>query len=282
MKHALDNVNYWTYGDDKNPPLLLIHGFTGSHAGFEDILPALKKDFFVIVPDLPGFGESPLDFSPWTIDSLAARANRFVGELKLRQKPFIVGHSMGGLVVASMAAQAPVLFAQKVVLLSPVPSRITIFDSRKVGATLGSLHYGIGKHTGRAGDKLVRSRRISKVATNMIMTTKDKPLREAIYAKHFGDLAHISSIDFYHQIHRDINRRGVIDYADRLKNKSVTIITGDSDGVVPLKKQKKLAQTLGAKLDIIPRVGHLAHYEKPEEITARLLRVLGAPDGTAE
>lgn len=274
MKHTLDTIAYWTYGNAKKPPLLMIHGFTGSHEGFIDIIPDLEKDFYVIAPDLPGFGISPLDFSPWTIDALAARTNQFVTKLKLTKKPVVVGHSMGGLVVASMVAQSPDLFAENVVLLSPVPRRITVFDSRKIGAVFGSLHYSVGKRTGRVGNHLVRSSRISRFATNMIMTTKDKPLRKVIYTKHLGDLEHISSIDFYHHIHHDINHRGVVDYADKLQGKIVTVITGERDNVVPLAKQKVLAEALGIELDIIPGVGHLAHYEMPGEITRRMRRAL--------
>src|SRR5262245_24682034 len=40
------------------PPLLLLHDFLSSHVAWDDVVPELAAHFRVIVPDLPGFGES--------------------------------------------------------------------------------------------------------------------------------------------------------------------------------------------------------------------------------
>src|SRR5436853_3916749 len=39
-------------------PLLLVHDYLASHLAWVDVLPDLARNFRVIVPDLPGFGES--------------------------------------------------------------------------------------------------------------------------------------------------------------------------------------------------------------------------------
>ncbi|HVE53328.1 MAG TPA: alpha/beta hydrolase [Ramlibacter sp.] len=45
-------------GDRAKPALLLIHGFPASSASFRKLADALSTDFFVVAPDLPGFGGS--------------------------------------------------------------------------------------------------------------------------------------------------------------------------------------------------------------------------------
>ena len=41
------------------PAILLLHGSPGSHQDFQHLLPHLTQKYRVIVPDLPGFGDSP-------------------------------------------------------------------------------------------------------------------------------------------------------------------------------------------------------------------------------
>ena len=45
-------------GDRKKPALLLIHGFPASSRSFRKVIDPLKRDCFVVAPDLPGFGGS--------------------------------------------------------------------------------------------------------------------------------------------------------------------------------------------------------------------------------
>ncbi|WP_106814766.1 alpha/beta fold hydrolase [Microbacterium timonense] len=54
-----------------SPSLLLLHGFPNSSRGFRDVIPLLARDAHVIVPDLPGFGES----DPLATPSFAAFAD---------------------------------------------------------------------------------------------------------------------------------------------------------------------------------------------------------------
>lgn len=271
MTHNLHDVAYWAYHETDKPVCIFIHGFTGSHEGFQYIIPMLT-DFRIIVPDLPGFGESKLGLDKFTIDELAKRLNRFVRELNLPVPPFIVGHSMGGLVVASMLAQAPELYNEKAVLVSPVATKVNYLDSRKVGELLGRLQFFLGKTVPGAGPKLVKSRLISRISTAIILTANQPKLKQQIRDHHFKNLDYISSIDFYYQLHVNINKKGAIDYAPHLNKKfKVLIITGDKDNVTPLATEKKLAAALkDSTLHIIKGVGHLLHYERPTEVAAAI------------
>lgn len=266
MSKKLGDVHYWTYGDSDMPTCIFIHGFTGSHEGFEYIIAHLEQ-LHIIVPDLPGFGESKLTLNTFTIDQLARATNQFVKALNLKALPFLVSHSMGGLVAASMVAQNPELFNEKTIFISPVATKVKYLDSRKVGELLGRLQFYVGKRVPKAGPRLVKSRMLSRLATRLILTADEPNLRKKIYQHHFKNLDYISSIDYYHQLHVDINKKGAIDYADELNKKfTPLIITGDKDNVTPLAGEKKLAHALKAELHVIHDVGHLLHYERPIEV----------------
>lgn len=265
MAHELGGVQYWTYHEPTKPVAVFIHGFTGSHEGFQYIIPGLT-DFHVIVPDLPGFGRSqPLD-KPWTVAHLAKATNDFVRGLNLKQPPYLVSHSMGGLVAANMLAQNPELFDKKTVFISPVATKVGKLESRTIGAFGGALQYRLGVRARR----IVTSRTISRLATKLIMTTKDPALRKKIYQHHFDNLEFISSVEFYHKLHVDITRHGALDHRDKLRRFKSLIITGNRDNVTPLKTEKRLAKAIGAELKIVPGVGHLIHYEKPTEAAAAI------------
>jgi pimeloyl-ACP methyl ester carboxylesterase len=50
------DVFYRYAGDPSNPVLLLLHGFPSSSFMFRNLIPLLATHYFVIAPDLPGFG----------------------------------------------------------------------------------------------------------------------------------------------------------------------------------------------------------------------------------
>lgn len=275
MSHSLNDVAYWTYHDPKKPTCVFIHGFTGSHEGFQYIIPEMK-DFHIIVPDLPGFGESRLGTEDFTIDELARNVNEFVRSLRLKQPPYIMGHSMGGLVVASMLAQEPELFHPKAVLVSPVATKVNYLDARKIGEFLGRLQFYLGKTVPGAGPRLVKSRLISRISTAIILTANQPKLKKQIREHHYRNLDYISSIDFYYQLHVNINKKGAVDYAPKINKKfDVLIVTGDKDNVTPLATQKKLDAALKrSQLHVIDGVGHLLHYERPKEVAAAVTAFL--------
>lgn len=268
-----DQIAYWTYHDSKKPTLVMVHGVTGSHEGFQYIAPLLK-DFHLIVPDLPGFGVSPLPHNKLTLRELGSLMVDFVQALDLPDKPHLLGHSMGSLVVTEMIRQHPSLFANKLILASPVPMPVGVAEMRRVGVALTQLYY-LASHRLPGGTKIATSRKLSWLGTSTIMTTKDKQLQRTIHGHHYRNLDFISDIGWNRRLHKEINRTGMSRYKAALQPFDVLIINGDLDNVTPLKMQKKIAKATGAKLAIIPGVGHLSHYETPQQVAHEITTFLG-------
>lgn len=268
-----DEIAYWTHHDDKKPVLILVHGFTGSHEGFQYLVPLLK-DFRLIIPDLPGFGVSPLPHKKLSLRELGESLVDFVAALGLSRKPHLLGHSMGSLVVCEAVRQHPVAFAQKLILVSPVPSPIGWLEGRRPGTIVSQLYYSASHRLPVAGKRLATSRKLTQLSTNMIMTTTNKKLRQAIYGHHYDNLNYISNIGWYSRLYREINRTGISRYRAALDPFDVLLINGQRDNVTPVKHQQKVANALKAKLVVIPEVGHLAHYEKPVQLAGAIVDFL--------
>lgn len=82
--------------------IVLLHGFCGSHAYWDKIVPELEKEFRVIAPDLPGHGKSSHVEDARTIDGMADSIKRLLDELQL-EKVTLFGHSLGGYIALSFA-----------------------------------------------------------------------------------------------------------------------------------------------------------------------------------
>ncbi|ARP83785.1 alpha/beta hydrolase [Bordetella genomosp. 8] len=68
------NVFYREAGTRGAPKLLLLHGFPSSSHMFRDLIPLLSRDFHIVAPDLPGFGQTdmpPRDRFDYTFDNFA-------------------------------------------------------------------------------------------------------------------------------------------------------------------------------------------------------------------
>jgi pimeloyl-ACP methyl ester carboxylesterase len=258
-----DEIAYWETNPYKKPVVVFVHGFTGSHEGFQYVIPLLD-DFHTIALDLPGFGESPLPHEQLTLAELGELLVDFVAALELTEKPHLLGHSMGSLVVAEAARQEPTAFAHKLILGSPVPRPVGLVEPRRAGVLFSRLYYVASHRLPGLGEKIATSRKLSHIATETIMTTTDKALKQTIHGHHFKNLDFISNIGWNRRLHKEINHSGMSRYKAVLRQFDVLIINGDRDNVTPLKMQKKIVRDIGAKLVVVPGVGHLSHYEKPE------------------
>ncbi|GAB2572277.1 alpha/beta fold hydrolase [Dyella jejuensis] len=98
----------WVYYEGgQGPTIVLLHGFAARKEVWLKVAPMLTAHFHVVIPDLPGWGESSrIPGASYNIDNQADRLNDFVQTLHL-QHALIVGHSMGGAIAGVYAAEHP-------------------------------------------------------------------------------------------------------------------------------------------------------------------------------
>ncbi|AET57169.1 hydrolase, alpha/beta fold family protein [Paenibacillus terrae HPL-003] len=88
--HSLEvegiNVFYRKAGNPNKPVILLLHGFPSASHMFRELIPILEKDYYLIAPDYPGFGNSSSpdreDFQ-YTFDHITGIIETFIDKLGL-------------------------------------------------------------------------------------------------------------------------------------------------------------------------------------------------------
>jgi pimeloyl-ACP methyl ester carboxylesterase len=108
----------WTVGDEQNLPLLLVPGFTGTHTDLMKTAAVLSKKYFVYVPDMPGWGESPRFAKELTIKNYATYVKSILEQLGI-EKVTYVGHCMGATIGIEFAARFPEKLQQMFLISSP-------------------------------------------------------------------------------------------------------------------------------------------------------------------
>ncbi len=90
------------YGDPSRPPMVLVHGIRDHAGSFDPIARAFAGEYFVLVPDLRGHGDSDKPGSYAMAEFVADLRALVLGRALAR--PVIVGHSLGGQIAAHYAA----------------------------------------------------------------------------------------------------------------------------------------------------------------------------------
>jgi len=89
------------------PTILLLHGYTANKDNWTRFAGYLTKDYHVVIPDIPGYGESSkLMDSSYDLSHQISRLHEFTGALKL-QNFHIAGNSMGGFFAGIYAVRYP-------------------------------------------------------------------------------------------------------------------------------------------------------------------------------
>lgn len=285
----------WVYGDGVDTPVVLVHGFRGDHHGLHliathlcEMLPGRR----VIVPDLPGFGETPpIPGRTHDLDAYAEWLGIFVhtlvtgggADLQYADGTFdLLGHSFGSLIVARAVARG--LRPGRTILINPI-SAPALQGPNAAMTTLAVAYYRLADALApHAARHVLGHPLIVRVMSEVMAKTRDRKLRRWIHdqhAKYFSVFADTTTL--LEAFEASVSHT-VADFSAALTMPTL-IVAGDRDDIAPLTGQVALRHRLtDAQLRIIPGVGHLVHYEAPVDAaayTARFLSEARRHDGGA-
>ena len=89
-RHEVDGTVYFTAGEGDT--LVLVHGVNDHAGSWFLVAPVLARNYRVIIPDLPGHGESDPKDGPLPISMMLEKLSAVIGD----ERVTLVGNSMGG------------------------------------------------------------------------------------------------------------------------------------------------------------------------------------------
>lgn len=99
----------WTYseaGASNKPTILLIHGIGTNRDSWNPIARTLSLDYHLIIPDLPGSGDTNVpDHFDLSLQNLTDQLRRFVEASHVQNQLHLAGHSVGGSIALMYASQ---------------------------------------------------------------------------------------------------------------------------------------------------------------------------------
>lgn len=240
------DIHHLRTGGNK-PPLIALHGLTGSGACWTHLARALEDGYDVIMPDARGHGASSAPSRGYLYRDLANDVIGLIEALGL-VGPVLLGHSMGGM-TASVVASNVGTSIRGVILVDPTflsPERQReVYESDVIAEHRQLL--GLDKAEVRAQAQL-RHRRRSR---QLIELVTDARLRTNTGA---FEVLTPPNPDYHELI-------GAISVP-------VLLVIGDN-GVVSVETAREL-QGLNPHLryELIPDAGHGLPYDKPDELAA--------------
>ncbi len=243
-------------GDEgKGLPLVLIHGFLGSSKMWEPQINFFKNHFRVITPDLPGFGKSNKAKSHNNIQSIARLLLDCLDEKKI-DKFYLLGHSMGGMIVQEMAK----ISGNKIIKLicystgprGEMPGRFETVDQSRENLKKNGLE--------------ITSKNIAK--------TWFVKGEEAEYFDICVEAGKQSSIEAVDNALTAFKNWDGIETLKNIKNETL-IVWGNKDKSYNLDQVQTLNSNIpNSSLFVFEGCAHNVHLEKPEEFNKTILNYL--------
>ena len=226
-------------------PVVFLHGAGGLFPE-NPFLDALAKKYHVFAPELPGYGDSTGEDLLEDMLDFTLHAADVVAELGI-DKPHLIGHSMGGMIAAEMAATAP-NDLRKLVLVGaaglwipeqPIPDLYAmlpheypkyLFHDPTAGLALLTRGLDFSNLEELAEFYIANSRRMA-MAGKILFPIPNRRLSKRLY---------------------------------RIKAETL-IVWGASDALIPPVYAERWNQSIaGSRLVQIREAGHMVPYEQPE------------------
>jgi pimeloyl-ACP methyl ester carboxylesterase len=255
MPHIIfQNKKIFYRAEGKGKVVILLHGFAEDGNIWNPQFDILKKEHFVIVPDLPGSGQSEMLEGTCTLSDYAEVVKAIVDEeLGKNQKSTfsLIGHSMGGYITLAYAEKYP----ERLESLGLFHSSAFADDEQK-------------KETRRKAIEFIKSNGAEaflKTSTPNLFSEKTRNEKPELVEKLLSLAMNVSAgalIQYYEAMISRPDRTSVL----KAFSKPVLFMIGAHDTAIPL--QASLQQCYlppVSSVHILNNSGHLGMWEEEEK-----------------
>jgi pimeloyl-ACP methyl ester carboxylesterase len=242
------NLTYFRAGTGF--PVVLLHGFMESKEVWTGVREKLANTFQVIIPDMPGFGESHFNQNYEHVEAMAGEVYKLLQSLHI-DECIIIAHSLGGYVALAFAEQ------HRHMLKGIGLFHSTAFadseekkQNRDKTADFIDTH-GVPAFAQNFVQSLFYKERQTELAATMeqvlqmtLKTPKETAVAVTRAMRNRPDRSHVLKEATY----------------------PVLFIAGKADEAVPLEKSKEMFYLpKNAVIQLLGETAHMGMYERPEE-----------------
>lgn len=249
---------YETVGD--GPPVVFLHPFPANHNFWKPIADALSTRYRIVLPDLRAHGNSGVGEGVATMHKHALDVARLCDELKIGPATF-VGCSIGGYILFEFWRR----FRERV-------NALALCDTK-------------------ASEDTPEARSMRLQSAEQVMERGTEKFVDGMLEKLLGESTRRNRPDIANEARRMMlktSKEGIAaaqrgmaerpDAAPMLPTILVPtlVIAGEEDTAVPMGEIQSLHRGIpGSELLTVPRAGHYAPFERPEDVTEMLREFLG-------
>lgn len=255
MPHILfQNKKIFYRKEGKGKPVLLLHGFGEDGNIWNKQIEILKKNYCLIIPDLPGSGQSEMLDGNCTLEDYAEVVKAIADEIifqKENQHQFcLIGHSMGGYITLAFAEKYPGILNS----FGLFHSSSFADDDQKIEIRKKGIDF-IKKNGSEA---------FLKTAIPNLFSEQTKKMRPVLIEQLLNISKNISPealIQYYEAMITRPDRTSVL----RSFSKPILFIIGKYDTVVPLHSSMQQCHLPAiSSVNILQYSGHIGMWEEEE------------------
>lgn len=255
-------MNYVDIGSGDGPPIVFVHGLSGSWQNWLENLPYFAQKRRCVAMDLPGFGHSEMPREKISISSYARQVEDLCAQLDLGPC-VVVGNSMGGFVTAEIEIRHPDR-VERACLVAAAGISITSLR-RRPWMTAARIAGALGAATAAQSRLMVARPRLRWLFTNFVFRHPSRIAPDLMFeqVRGAGKPGLVDALDALTSY----------DFRDRLPEiKAPTlIIWGEHDMLVPVEDAHEFERLIPqSRTVILDDTGHVPMLERPRKFNELL------------
>jgi pimeloyl-ACP methyl ester carboxylesterase/CRP-like cAMP-binding protein len=253
---------------------LLVHGWSSSWYALAPLMPLLAQRFHCIAVDLPGYGRSPAPRGKITIAAYADLLARLIEEVSSGPVVY-VGHSMGGMIGATLVMRHPALVDRLALICPTISGDLSARINWLISPITRLERFAATSLLVRAGEALIAG--ITDSLMRPVSFAQRSAIREEDYSRLRADARRPGQGRVRYDCYFAMRANNLSGRLNTIETPSL-VIWGAEDNTVPLRDSGIVADEWPrADLRILPKAGHWPQFEQPALIQRHLAAFLGLP-----
>ncbi len=239
------NILYLASGDPKNDVIILLHGIGASSERWLKLMPLLSRDFYVLAPDIIGFGYSDKPDASYTMEFFTDFVMNFIDSMGVIDKKItMIGSSLGGHIAAEFAIRYPNILSN-LILVSPA---------------------GVMDHTTPALNDYILASMYPTVehALKAFRNMTDEEHIDMNYVKSFVNRMRLPNAKYAFLASMMGSKISNLKGRLHMIKVRTLVIWGENDKILPVENAEEFRRA-NIKVIVMRSTGHIPFVDKPEE-----------------